>query len=97
MTYRYEIRMIFKFLKSSQVTQDGIARICVYVCRLLEFSEQEYGREDIEEVQGEMMRSISISISKEELFEQLLTKIESLNCEGDEEDKETRLIDYIDE
>lgn len=92
-----EIRMIFKFLKSSQVTQDGTARICVYVCRLLEFSEQEYGRENIEEVQGEMMRSISISISKEELFGQLLTKIESLNCEGDEEDKETRLIDYIDE
>lgn len=92
-----EIRTTFKFLKRSHVTQDSIAKICVYVCHLLEFSEQGYGREDIEELQAEMMRSISISVSEEKLFEQLPAKIESLNSGKDEEDKETKLINYVDE
>lgn len=95
-----EIRVIFKYMKSNHASQVNIEKICIYVLKLLEFSNQGYEREKLEELQNDMMKTISMSISEESLLESLIQTFGSVNnsAEGcEKEEAEEKLLVYIDE
>lgn len=95
-----EITMIFKYMKSNHAPQESIEKICIYVLKLLEFSNQGYEREKLEELQNLMLKDISMSLSEEEMFETLLQIFATVNNSGEEvpeEDEVERLLEYIDE
>ena len=95
-----EIRMIFKYIKNNHVPQESIEKICIYVLRLLEFSDQTYERGSLEVLQNRMLKEISISCSEEEVVESLVRifsemgKKEERTVETDEVEK---IKAYIDE
>lgn len=95
-----EIQIVFKYMKNNHVTQESIEKICLYVLKMLEFSEKGYERERIEEIQNEILNKISIAVSEEKVFESLI-QIFSVNRETEEEKDVTaevdRLQEYIDE
>lgn len=95
-----EIKMIFRYMRSNHAPQESIEKICIYVLKLLEFSNQGYQRERLEELQNLMMKDITMSLSEEELFETLLQIFATINNDGQEqseEDEVERMLEYIDE
>ncbi|MBU9743920.1 response regulator [Lachnospiraceae bacterium ASD3451] len=95
-----EIQTVFEYMESKHASQESIEKLCLYVLKLLEFSSQEYGQNFLDEMQMRMIRSISISVSEKELFENLMREFRKVNhfMESIYEDKiENRLLDYVSE
>lgn len=94
-----EIRVVFKYMKNNHAPQENVEKICIYVLKLLEFSEQGYEREKLEALQNRMMKNISMSISEDLLFENLLEIFATVNSSTDmqDEEEEGKLLAYIDE
>ena len=75
-------------------------KVCLYVIRLLELSKTDQGNGNLDEIQERMIRSISMSISERELYENLLMEFRSVNRYMEnlyEDNVETRLLDYVNE
>lgn len=95
-----EIETIFKYMKSNHAPQSAVEKICFYVLRLLEFSDQGYEKVLLDDLAEQMMNKISISISEDELFESLFREFRSLSQyqkTKNEEDDENKLLDYVNE
>lgn len=99
-TFLGEAEMIFKYMKSNHASQSTVEKICIYVLRLLEFSKQGYDKDLLDDLGDQMIAGISISLSEEELFENLLQEFKALiHCqasENEEYDEET-VLDYVNE
>lgn len=95
-----EMQTIFKYMESNHATQESIEKICIYVIRLLELSKASLENTNLEEIQERMIRSISISVSEKELFENLFCEFQKLNHFMEtlyEDNVENKLLDYVDE
>ncbi len=92
-----EIRVVFKYMKNNHAPQESIEKICVYVLHLLEFSNQGYEREQLDELQSRMLQNISLETSEEALFESLIQLFGTINSAGDEEKEIEKIRAYIDE
>lgn len=95
-----EIRMMFKYMKNNHAPQENIEKICVYVLKLLEFSNQGYEREWLDELQNHMLKDISMISSEERLYESLIETLSMVNRIGNESGKEDdieTIIGYINE
>lgn len=99
-SFMSEIRTILKYLQNNHAPQESIEKLCFYVLKLLEFSDQTYEVQFLEEMQERMIRMISMTVLEEELFQGLLKEFYRLSSllETIYEDKvEVRLLDYVDE
>lgn len=95
-----ELQTIFKYLQNNHATQESVEKICFYVLKMLEFSDQDYGPRFLENMMDRMARSISISVSEEELFKNLLQEFGQLGSYMEnlcEVNVEKRLISYVEE
>lgn len=95
-----EAETIFKYMKSNHASQSTVEKICFYVLRMLEFSKQGYDKGLLDDLGQQMITKISISVSEDELFENLLQEFKLLNhcrAAGDEEYDEETVLDYVNE
>lgn len=98
--FMQEIQTIFKYLQNNHAPQESVEKICFYVLKLLEFSDQDYGPQFLENKMDRMARSISISVSEEELFDNLMQEFGQLGSYMEtlcEDNIEKRLLSYVEE
>lgn len=98
--FLYEMQTIFKYMESNHAPQENIEKVCLYVISLLELSKTDQGNGNLDEIQERMIRSISMSVSEGELYENLLMEFRSVNRYMEnlyEDNVETRLLDYVNE
>ena len=95
-----EIRLVFKYMESNHAPQENVEKICIYVLKLLEFADQNYDVAFLGEMQERMMKSISISVTEEELYENLMNEFEQVSQYMDtvrETSLENTLLKYVDD
>lgn len=95
-----EIRIVFSYMKKHHAPQEEIEKMCVYLLKLLEISEQKGKRAQVEELQTQMMMAISLADSEEKLYDDLIyifRKINGSEDEIDEEDEVEKLMEFVDE
>lgn len=95
-----EIETIFKYMKSNHATQVSVEKICTYVLRMLEFSDQGYEKEMVEDLSEEMLNSICICTKEDQLFEKLIQEFQSLKfCIHNQENESDvqRILEYVNE
>lgn len=98
--FKEEMKKILHFMKRNHSSQENVEKICIYLLKLLEFSNQGYEHHDIEELQDHMMKMISLAMSEEELFENLVQVFEMEqqdSKEAREEHEMKDLLAYVDE
>lgn len=94
-----ETDTIFRYMKSNHATQSTVEKICFYILRMLEFSKQGYDKDLLDDLGQQMITRISISVSEDELFENLMQEFQSLNHCGSfsDEEEEKNILDYVNE
>lgn len=98
--FMQEIRTILKYLQNNHATQESVEKICYYVLNLLEFSDRDYDMRFLEDSMNRMARGISISVSEEELFRNLMQEFGRLSSYMEnlyENNVEKELLEYVDE
>lgn len=95
-----KIGAIFKYMKNGRAPQASIVKICTYVLKLMEFSNQQYDKDLLEELADDMMCKISIAVKEEELFESLIKELETIRYFGEPQDEDkagNKILEYVDE
>lgn len=95
-----EMQIIFKYMESNHAPQESIEKVCLYLLKLLELSKTDMEKSKLEGIQERMIRSISISVSEKQLFENLLQEFQAVNCYMEriyENNVEVRLLEYVNE
>lgn len=95
-----EMQTIFKYMESNHAPQESIEKVCLYLIKLLELSKADKGEGNLEGIQEKMIRSISMSVSEKQLFENLMREFLAINRYMEtiyEGNVEVRLLEYVDE
>lgn len=95
-----EMQTIFKYMESNHAPQESVEKVCLYLVKLLELSKADKGEGNLEGIQERMIRSISMSVSEKQLFDNLMKEFLAINQYMEtiyEGNVEVRLLEYVDE
>lgn len=94
-----ELREIFRYMQRNNASQESVEKICLYAVKLLEFSEQEYDREVLDDLQNRILRHICMSGGEEELYGGLIRIFGTVSTIGKNvtEEEVDRIVSYINE
>lgn len=95
-----EMQTIFKYMESNHAPQESVEKVCLYLVKLLELSKADKGEGNLEGIQERMIRSISMSVSEKQLFDNLMKEFLAINQYMEtiyEGNVEVRLLEYVNE
>ena len=94
-----EPQTVLKYMIQNRTTQTDTEKVCLYILKLLEFSEEYYDGEFLETMKLRLQRGIGLAASEQELLDCMMGCFREINgymewvCERNAEE---RVLEYVD-
>ena len=94
-----ELQTVLKYMIQNRTTQTDTEKVCLYILKLLEFSEEYYDGEFLETMKLRLQRGIGLAASEQELLDCMMGCFREINgymewvCERNAEE---RVLEYVD-